>query len=122
MSQPDDLEAQVLSATPYQLVCLLYDGALKAIAEAQAAAAEGNAERRTERVGKAVDIIANGLKANLDMAAGELSERLAGLYDYLVSILLRANLKNDASLLAEAERLLTDLADAWRQIDPEMAG
>jgi flagellar protein FliS len=114
-----DLKEKVLSATPHELVLMLYEGALGAIRAAKESAAAGDAEGSAEQVGTAVGIIANGLKANLDMKAGELSERLSGLYDYVVSILLRANLKKDPALLAEAEGLVSGLAEAWRKIAPE---
>lgn len=68
---------------------------------------------------KAIDIITNGLKADLDIEkGGELAENLAALYDYMVQRLMIANLHNDAKVIDEVETLLNSISDAWRQIGP----
>ncbi|NGO90947.1 MAG: flagellar protein FliS, partial [Halomonas sp.] len=47
---------------------------------------------------------------------GEIAEQLASLYDYIARLLLAANLRNDEESLDQAERLLEDIASAWREI------
>jgi flagellar protein FliS len=42
---------------------------------------------------------------------------LSALYDYIVQRLFRANLHNDVQALDEADRLLENVASAWREID-----
>ena len=49
---------------------------------------------------------------------GELGERLAALYDYMVQRLLFANLHNNIAALDEVAGLLDTLRDAWTQIAP----
>ncbi|MGA8784251.1 MAG: flagellar export chaperone FliS, partial [Polaromonas sp.] len=80
-------------------------------------AAKGNA------ISKAININDNGLKASLDPEAGgaaeaELASNVSALYDYINQRLMYANLRNDPSLLDEADRLLDNVSSAWREIDP----
>ncbi len=70
-------------------------------------------------ISKAIDIISNGLKASLDHdKGGEIAARLEALYDYMVTRLLQANLKNDLKALEEVSGLLEEIHSAWREIAP----
>jgi len=112
-------ESDVRSADPHRLIILLFEGAESAIAIAKLHAEDGNVSERGTHISKAIDIISNGLKASLDMQqGGELAERLAALYDYMISRLLWANMKNDIPTLAEVHSLLGEIHEAWRQITP----
>lgn len=111
------VETGVMAANPHKLILMLFDGALLSIATALHALAEGNIATKGESVSKAINIIANGLKASLDFAAGgDLAPRLAALYDYICDRLLFANLRNDKAAFEEATRLLMDLRGAWEEI------
>ena len=69
---------------------------------------------------EAIDIIANGLKASLDIdAGGKLAEQLSALYDYMVRRLLSANLENNSAALDEVLRLLGEIHSAWTEIGTE---
>lgn len=115
------IETQVLGASPERLVTLLFDGARAAIAQARLHMQAGRVSERSAAISKAVRIVDEGLKQGLDQAAGgELAVNLASLYDYIVRTLLISNLKAQLEKLDEADRLLADLADAWRQsVDPQ---
>lgn len=109
------LETRVLSATPEQLITLLFDGALAAIAKAQLYMQNGDIQGRGNSISKAIDIVDSGLKASLDMeAGGELSRNLAATYELIVYNLLQANLHADPKKLELAKQLLADISDAWR--------
>ncbi|ATF92119.1 flagellar export chaperone FliS [Cedecea neteri] len=113
------LESAVMSASPHQLVVMLFDGALSALVRARLFLEQGQMPQKGEALSKAINIIDNGLKAGLNMdIGGELPGNLANLYDYMVRRLLYANLRNDAEAISEVERLLTNIADAWKQIGP----
>ena len=112
-------ESDVGSADPHRLIILLFEGAESAIGVARLHAENGNVAERGSNISKAIDIIANGLKASLDIEqGGELAERLAALYDYMVSRLLWANMKNDIPTMLEVQSLLAEIHDAWSQIEP----
>jgi flagellar protein FliS len=117
-SQPygDHLETRILSATPLELVCILYDAMLASIGRARRALERGEVLERSRAVTHAVEIVYElGHSLNHD-AGGELSVRLGALYEYVQRRLLEANLEQDDAGLAEAECLLSILAEAWREL------
>ena len=112
------VESAVMSASPHQLIVMLFDGALAAIRTARIHLEGGNVAEKGKAISKALDIVNNGLLAALDAErGGEIAERLASLYDYVARLLLSANLHDDVESLNQAEALLTDVASAWREID-----
>lgn len=111
----------VLTASPGQLVLMLFDGALKAMALARAAFAqpEGDA-RRIETINhqlqKAQNIL-HELQNGLNMeAGGEFAQTLNRLYDYHTRRLFEANLRKDVALVIEVEGLVGSLRDAWAEM------
>lgn len=117
------LETQVMSASPERLITLLFNGARAAIAQARLHLESGRIAERGAAISKAIRIVDEGLKMGLDMeAGGEMAASLADLYDYIVRALLQANLKGDAAQLETADRLLSDLAQAWQAANDTSAG
>ncbi|MCU6670084.1 flagellar export chaperone FliS [Enterobacteriaceae bacterium H4N4] len=113
------LESAVLSASPHQLVVMLFDGAYSALVRARLFLEQGDIPAKGEALSKAINIIDNGLKAGLNMdVESDLPGNLAALYDYMVRRLLHANLRNDVEAIVEVEGLLNNIADAWKQIGP----
>lgn len=113
------VESAVMSASPHQLIVLLFDGALSALVRARLFMQQGELAAKGEALSKAINIIDNGLKAGLDNEqGGEIAENLSSLYDYMIRRLMLANLRNDVELIEEVEGLLTNIADAWKQISP----
>ena len=111
------VETGVASADPHKLILMLYDGTLAAICVARLAISRGEIAAKGAAISKAIAIIDGGLKASLDLkVGGVLAERLAALYDYMLTRLLAANLRNDTQLLDEVTRLLEELRGAWAQI------
>ncbi|MDR6522710.1 flagellar protein FliS [Variovorax paradoxus] len=121
------VETSVMSASPHQLITMLFDGAKTAIGMARHHMAAGETQAKGNAISRAIGIVDNGLKAALDAdAAGEAGAELVGnlsaLYDYVVQQLFRANLHNDVRALDEADRLLENIASAWREIDDRARG
>jgi flagellar protein FliS len=111
------VETGVASADPHKLILMLYDGTLAAICAARLAISRSEIAAKGAAISKAIAIIDGGLKASLDVeAGGVLAERLAGLYDYMLTRLIAANLRNDTKILDEVQRLLDELRGAWAQI------
>jgi len=111
----------VLTASPGQLVLMLYDGALRSLALAR----EGFA--RPERVLRRIELInAQLLKAQniiLDLqstlnheAGGEFSRTLDQLYDYYARRLWEANIRKEEAPVIEVERMLRELRDGWAEM------
>jgi len=111
----------VLTASPGQLVLMLYDGVLKSLAIARDAFSRPAEDpRRIELINaqllKAQTIIAE-LQGGLNMeAGGEFARTLSQLYDYHNRRLLEANLRKQVEPVVEVERLVRELRDAWAEM------
>lgn len=111
------VDTAVETADPHKLVLMLFDGAMLAVSAAGLHMQRGEIGPKGEAVSRAINIIANGLKASIDQdSGGELAARLAALYDYMCARLLHANLHNQPAVLDEVSHLLAELKDAWEQI------
>jgi flagellar protein FliS len=111
------LETGVTAADPHGLILLLFDGALEALARGKRHMERGETAAKCDALAMATNIIAEGLKASLDVkVGGELARNLSDLYDYMTSRLLLANRNNHPEILMEVAELLRQLSDSWRQI------
>jgi len=116
------LETAVQTADPHQLILMLYDGALLALAEATVAIEQKDVPKRAKSISHAIAIIQDGLHASLDVkSGGELGERLAALYDYMVERLTQANITNNAAAVQEVSGLLRTLREAWAEMPRQPA-
>ena len=105
----------VLSASPEQLLLMLYDGAGRFLAQAIQAIEDGRIEQRTNCINKASAIVAE-FAATLDRSqAPALADDLTALYAYMLQRMMQANLKNDAEPLVEVKGLLADLRATWAE-------
>lgn len=113
------VESAVLSASPHQLVVLLFDGALSAMKKAIILIEQGDIPGKGQAISKAINIISNGLQSGLNHeVGGDLAANLDSLYDYMTRRLLQANLHNDINAINEVAELLNNIADAWKEIGP----
>lgn len=111
------VEGKTLNATPHQLILLLFEGAVQAVAKARLAMQRNDVKTKCEAISKAMAIIQDGLQLSLDRkAGGEIAENLNSLYDYMIDRLLTANLNNQPEVLDEVGRLLLELKGAWKEI------
>lgn len=120
-------QISVMSASPHQLIVMLFDGAKTAIAMARHHMEKQDVSAKGKAISKAIAIVEDGLRASLDaQAAGpegaELTANLSALYAYISQRLMQANLNNDPMLLDEAERLLDNIGAAWREIESVRSG
>lgn len=107
------LENEILTADPVQLVVLLYRGAIDAVAAGRRHLANGDIRARSHSITKAIEILAELTRALDYDAGGELSQKLAALYDYIQRLLVDANCRQTEPPLAQAEVLLATLLEGW---------
>jgi flagellar protein FliS len=113
---------QAQTSSPLELVVLLYDGALRFLADAERALAAQDVPARATAISKALAIV-NELQNTLDLAkGGSVAEELDRLYDFVQDRLLRVTRDQDPAALAEAQRVLSSLADAWRTVAATPSG
>lgn len=116
------LETSITGANPHQLVGLLFDGLLQALATGKGAILSGDIPVKGRAISRAVRILEEGLKAGLDAnKGGELASNLRRLYDYCIIRTSEANLRNDAARLDEVIGLIKPVADSWNQIRGDVA-
>ncbi|QEY14963.1 flagella export chaperone FliS [Cellvibrio sp. KY-GH-1] len=115
------IESEVSNASPHRLIQLLFEGALSRLAAAQGAIERNDLAVKGELIGKAISIV-GGLRASLDMNAGEISERLDQLYEYINFKLLEASAQNDVEKVNEVIQLLKTVKSGWDEIAPQVSG
>ena len=107
-------ESSVLTATPQQLVVMLYDGARRFLLQGAVAMRQGDVSTSNDRLQRAEAII-DELTATLDMDAGAVAERLQGIYTFCRRQLTDARVARDADKIDQVGRMLGELRDAWAQ-------
>lgn len=113
------VETGVDFASPHRLVAMLLEGFGDAIAQARTAMAKREIEAKCKAISRAVRIVDEGLRANLDLVAGgKLAGDLSDLYRYVAIRLTEANLRNDTAALDECASLMEPVRSAWAAIGP----
>lgn len=107
----------VETAGPAQLVLMLYDGALAALARAEqaltGAAPDGVAETANRELQRVQDIVTE-LRVTLDLErGGDLATNLARLYDFCNERLVTANVRKDPAELPAVRSVIVELREAW---------
>lgn len=106
-------QTEVQSRTPVELVVMLYDGAIRFIADAREAIAQRDVARRGNSISRALAIVSE-LQSTLDMkAGGEIAASLDSLYTFVRDRLVDASVKQDVRSLDEAGRVLNTLREGW---------
>jgi flagellar protein FliS len=111
----------VLTASPGQLVLMMFDGALRFLALAKEGFNQPEENvRRFETINvnlqRAQNIIAE-LQGSLNHeAGGEIAVTLDRLYDYYARRLFEANIKKRLEPIIEVEHFLQELRDAWAEM------
>lgn len=111
------VQSVVNEASPHMLIQLLFNALDASLNAAKGAMQRGSIEEKGIQIGKAVRILEEGLKAAVDVEqGGELAQNLITVYDYSITQLTFANLRNDVQLLQSVQDVLTPIAQGWRDI------
>ena len=106
-------QSAVLSASPEQLVVMLYDGAIRFLNQAQLAMQQEKKEIARERLLRAEDII-NELNNSLDVqSGGEIADSLRSLYLWMKRQIMQSLIQQDPEPLSECLQQLLELREAW---------
>jgi flagellar secretion chaperone FliS len=112
-------QQKVLSASPMELILMLYDGGIRALNSAiEAFQVEDEIERMNavhERLLRSQDFITE-LACSLDVErGGELAVELNRLYDFMLRHLAMANSEKRIKPIQEVKMMLTSLRDSWEK-------
>ena len=111
--QKEYLAIRITTASPMELVRVLYEGAVQSVHEAIRALHSGDILGRGQAINKAIEILAE-LRLSLRRdVQHEYSNTLSELYGYIKHQLIRAHAEQSESLLQEASRLLDTLLEGW---------
>ena len=109
-------QQSILTATPGQLVVMLYDGCLRFLNQAAYAMRGGDITESNARLSRAEAIIEE-LHSTLDMEkGGVVASRLQGIYVFCSKHLLDARRNREPENIEKVSELLAELRDAWAQI------
>lgn len=111
----------VATASPQQLLVMLYDRLALDLQRAQEAVAAGERAEATDQLQHAQEIVLE-LLASLRVDVWEGGPRLAALYDWLIRELSQAAIKLDTNRITSCRQVVEPLRDAWRQAAASLAG
>jgi flagellar protein FliS len=108
-------DMKVQTASPAQIMIMLYDGAIRFSLQAKKKIEEKDFEGKGVFISKTqaiIDELMNSLDFNI---APELCSNLQQLYIYINERLTHANIKMEADAMNEVIELLNTLRDGWKQ-------
>jgi flagellar protein FliS len=110
-------EMEIKTATPLELVVLLYDSGIASLQKAHEHIAAHDIAGRTKCLNRVCSILTE-LQSSLNFEAGggEVARSLERLYNYMRNRVLHAHMRQDAAAVKEVIRLLTGLRSAWAEI------
>lgn len=109
------------TASPHRLILFLYEGAIRFSTQAIRAIEASDAQSTHTSITKTQDILYE-LMACLDLKqGGEIAANLHNLYNYMNTLLFRANLNQDPEPIREVIGLLMDIKTAWEDIGKEVS-
>ncbi|MBL8059486.1 MAG: flagellar export chaperone FliS [Chthonomonas sp.] len=109
----------VLTASPLQLVILLYDGALRFLHAAKEAMLRKDLYEQNANLQKAQSIVSE-LSAGVNVSqGGELAENLLGLYSYCFNEIVDANLNDKVENVDRCISVLNQLRESWIELEKQ---
>jgi flagellar protein FliS len=111
-------QSAVLSASPGELVVMLYDAARRFLRQASIAMEAGEVERAHNTLRRA-ELIVVQLDGTLDLEQGQLSERLHSIYQFCLAHLNRGRMGQDTRMLDEVSSLLAELRESWAEVSEQ---
>lgn len=104
----------VKTATPGQILIMLYEAAIKNIKLAQACIDRKDIAGKGHAIAKAHDIV-NELSTTLNFeVGGDVARDLERLYNFMTGQLVKANMENSKEELESVRKLLDTLLAGWR--------
>lgn len=113
-------DSAVLTASPEQLVVMLYDGAVRFLRQAEVAMNEGAHLHAFEKLNRGEAII-DELLATLNMDTGEIAERLQAIYVFCKKTLIESRLQRNGEKIGQVVALLASLREAWAKLAEQAA-
>src|SRR4051794_40136067 len=110
----------VATASPQQLLVMLYDRLALDLERGDGALTRGDREAASEQLQHAQEIVLE-LRASLNVEVWDGGPRLAALYAWLITELIQANVKGDLRRARDCRKVVEPLRDAWREAAASLA-
>lgn len=105
---------KILTASPAELILMLYDGAIKFCNIAIVGIEQKDIEKAHANIIKVQNIVSE-FRASLNPKY-EVSKDFENVYVYLSQRLIEANIKKDAEILEEVLKHLRTMRDTWKEV------
>jgi flagellar secretion chaperone FliS len=112
--------ASVATASPQQLLVMLYDRLALDLERGEQALVDGDRQQAGEQLMHAQEIVLE-LRASLQVDVWDGGPRLAALYAWVLGELIQANLKGDVRRVRDCRKVVEPLRDAWREAAASLA-
>jgi flagellar secretion chaperone FliS len=109
-------QQSILTATPGQLVVMLYDGCLRFLHQSVHAMRAGERNLAITKLRRAEAIVTELLVTLDHDKGGEIASRLQGIYAFSRQQLRKAETEQDPVLVEQVMEYMTELRDAWAQL------
>ncbi len=109
------LQIQVETATPGELVLLVYDSTIRSLEKAKLKLSKDREEDANELIYKAQNAIAE-LMSSVNLDVGEISNSLYSLYSFMLRHLNDAIMQKQRKCIDDVINLLNNLKGAWEEI------
>jgi flagellar protein FliS len=110
----------VATASPQQLLVMLYDRLALDLERAEDALVASDRETAHAQLLHAQEIVLE-LRGSLQVDVWEGGPRLAALYSWVLSELMKANLKGEVRRVRDCRKVVEPLRDAWREAAASLA-
>jgi flagellar protein FliS len=108
---------EVKTASPVQLLILLYEGAVKHIRKGEALLqGEDSFHEGAEHLLRAMGIVTELAGILNPQASPEMAQNLSGIYQHVIDLLGRSLRERDPEGLPEAAGIMETLGSAWREL------
>lgn len=104
----------VMTASPKELILLLYNGAIKFCNLALEAFEQKDIVKQHQYIVRVQDIIVE-LQISLDNKI-EISREINELYEYIKRLLVEANINKNASKVQEVKDLIVEFRNMWQEL------
>lgn len=114
-------ETEVLTATPGQLVVLLYDHLLLSLRRARTAMEANDRDALSECLEKSRNVLTELLVTLDHERGGEVAANLSALYSFLLGELVQVGIRPDTARLDRVAHMIGELRDAFAQVSSTAA-
>lgn len=115
--QNNYLANEVMQASPKRLIELLLEGCIKNLKQATLAIEQKKLSLANDKLVRAQDIITELRYSVNEEAGGEVAQQFIQMYDFIENHLVQANIKKDVTIIAQAQKLVEELLDTWKQVE-----